>query len=441
MNVRVLLIILAVGLQTWLWTADGSGASRVRFVSQYPEGYNFFLESSGESPFPIGREDTRYIAQYLAFLGAPQLGLVADWPAERNLYSLALSGLWPFGVVAAGACVNALFWLAAIWGASQLAEDRDQPRAGVVGTFAVVISLFHLPFLWSVGETNPHLAGFATGAIIVGAAFRARLFEHGSPYAQHLALALLAGLLTLFYHAALLFLPFLLLTFLSSRLQTWNARAVVASLRIGNLWRGALLLGAVVAPLLAFRRVLTMLGLLPEGTSTEGALFALLGRRLAGIEWVDVVQLMVLDQLAALHSFGVLVAVPLIVGAVCIVRHGSRGQRITLCSGLIITVGLVPNYLAGDVGYAIANGSIAGILAAAVGMSFLTTRARNRTQQIVIGCYALSLCAYSAFALRGWNYPLVASFGGHPLPGMSAVKLPSKEKYLHADVSYVEERF
>src|SRR5690242_13223955 len=89
-----LLFIIA---QAALWTIDGSGVVRIRFFFQYPEGYNYFIDDAVVGRFLIQREDLRYITQYLSFLGNDAFGISREWPAQRNLYSLLVSGLWPVG--------------------------------------------------------------------------------------------------------------------------------------------------------------------------------------------------------------------------------------------------------------------------------------------------------------------------------------------------------
>ena len=407
--------LFLIVIEALLWTSGGSGVARVRFFFPYPEGYNYIIDDAIVGRFTIQKEDLRYITQYFSFLRNDAFGISQDWPAQRNLYSLLVSGLWPIGFVVGGALVNLLFWIAAAVSAWKMTE-----LVGVTSTFgrrtAVLFVIFHQGFLWSVGETNPHAAGYASGFLILGAIAHQRVFEGESRIRDFVPIAALAGILCLLYHTALLYLPIVFFVVLQrvlrdARLRRWTPwqQAIRRTAEVAFL--GFL----VVGPTLLFSEFLASLGLLDKHSSVAGVLYLKMLPSFLD-QSSDILSPALLGLLAGFNAFGPFLLVPMLVGALICLRAGDWPRRSVVFYLLAMMLFLIPNFLLGDPGYASVHLTPLVILLAVIGLEsafFFLRRHAVRTARAATLIFVGSLAAYVNAPLIGISFPLGLAWSGY----------------------------
>lgn len=432
------LVLAALALETILWTAGGSGVARVRFFFPYPEGYNYIIDDPVLGRFTIQREDVRYITQYLSFLGNQTLGLSQDWPAQRNLYSLLVSGLWPAGYVIGAAIINLLFWIA-----SALAAWRMTELIGLESTFArraaVLLVVFHQGFLWAVGETNPHAPGYASGFLILGALAYKRTLDAKARARDLLPAAVVTGVLTLFYHSALLYVPMLALIALWKVVQEARSGELATRRqqrrRIGEL----VAIGALIAaPMWLFSELLTWLGLLTPQTTTGGVLYLkMLPDHIN--KHPELLQQALLSLIAGYMAFGPFLLVPMVPGTAICLRSGDLRRRALVIYFFAVMLFLVPNFVLGEPGYASVHLAPLAILLAVTGLEWLYRQIKRRSTQLalpVAWLFVAALAAYVNAPLVGMPFPLSLAWSGYFCVGECSTEL--HRVYLR---DFIEERF
>lgn len=431
-------LLMALVLETILWTADGSGVARVRFFFPYPEGYNYIIDDPVLGRFTIQREDVRYITQYLSFLGNQALGLSQDWPAQRNLYALLVSGLWPAGYVIGAAIINLLFWAGSAFAAWKMTE-----LVGLESTFArrtaVMFVVFHQGLLWAVGETNPHAAGYASGFLILGALAGERSLDTGARTRQLIPVAVVIGILALFYHSALLYAPMLVL------LVLWK---VVQSMRSGEWATGSqrlrrvgelVAIGALMAaPTWLFSELLTSLELLTPQTTTGGVLYLKMLPEYIN-KHPELLQQAVYSLLAGFMAFGPFLLIPMLPGTVICLSSTDWRRRALVVYFIGSMIFLVPNFVLGEPGYASVHLAPLAILVAVIGLDWTYRQVKSRTALLArpaAWLFVAALAAYVNAPLAGIPFPLSLAWSGYFCVGECSTDL--HRVYLK---DFLEERF
>lgn len=430
--------LLLIVIEAFFWTSGGSGVSRIRYFFFYPEGFNLIIDDAVVGRFTIQKEDLRYITQYFSFLRNDVFGISQDWPAQRNLYSLLVSGMWPVGFVLGGALVNLLFWIGAAVSAWKMTE-----LVGVTSTLgrgtAVLLVIFHQGFLWSVGETNPHASGYASGFLILGAIAHQRALEAESRIRDLMPIAALAGILCLFYHAALLYLPMLFVIMLRKILQDVRAKGWATPQKAIRRTSEVAVLGLfVLGPSLLFSELLTWLGLLTRHSSTAGVLYLQMLPTFLN-ESSNMVSAAFFAFLAGFNAFGPFLLVPMLVGALMCLRSGDWRRRSVVFYLFAVMVFLIPNFLLGEPGYASVHLIPLVVMLAVIGLESIflfLARRTARGAEIAALIYVGSLATYVNAPLVGVPFPLHLGWSGYMC--VSDCSTDPRRVRLHG---YLEERF